>query len=175
MANTTINGLTTALAATMAADDLLPIWDTSAAAMKKHAASYLARSDGAHKVITGSGRELTVPATGTAAVLDQPNVFTAAQTTPQLKPASTSLADSAVHAVGAASFGVLLVENASSGAQALIWCGGGANVVASISIRGGITTTKDSAGNVNVYYDSGYKIQNKTGGTITIYYLLIGT
>jgi hypothetical protein len=69
--DTTINGLSTALAATAAADDLLPIWDASAGAMKKHAASYMARSDGAsgNKLITGSGRELTVSATGTAALI----------------------------------------------------------------------------------------------------------
>lgn len=79
--DTTINGLSTALAATAAADDLLAIWDTSAGATKKHAAAYMARSDGAsgNKVISGSGRELTIPATGTAAELEHANVFTANQ------------------------------------------------------------------------------------------------
>lgn len=71
MTDTTINGLGTALAATAAADDLFVLWDTSASATKKHAAAYLARSDGSsgHKLITGSGRELTVSATGTAALV----------------------------------------------------------------------------------------------------------
>lgn len=77
----TINGLSTALAATAAIDDLLPIWDTSAGAMKKHAAAYLARSNGSggHKLITGSGRELTVSATGTAAL------YSAGAWTPDLR------------------------------------------------------------------------------------------
>ena len=71
MTDTTINGLSTALAATAAADDLFVLWDTSASATKKHAAAYLARSDGSsgYKLITGSGRELTVTATGTAALV----------------------------------------------------------------------------------------------------------
>ena len=82
MTDTTINGLSTALAATAAADDLLVIWDTSASATKKHAAAYLARSDGSsgNKLITGSGRELTVAATGTAALLGTAQTFTATQT-----------------------------------------------------------------------------------------------
>jgi hypothetical protein len=87
--DTTINGLSTALAATAAADDLLPIWDTSAGAMKKHAAAYVARSDGAsgHKLITGSGRELTVPATGTA-VLQLSGTWTPVLTTDAASPPS---------------------------------------------------------------------------------------
>ena len=47
---------------------LIPQWQ-HLARPKKLAAVYVARSDGANKLITGSARELTVPATGTAALI----------------------------------------------------------------------------------------------------------
>jgi hypothetical protein len=78
----------TDLAATPAAGDLLmlvDVSDTTYAATgtnKKLAASYVARSDGpsGNKLITGSGRELTVPGSDTAATLAQAQTFTKAQT-----------------------------------------------------------------------------------------------
>lgn len=51
--------------------ELVDVSDTSMAASgtnKRLAASYLARSDAGAKLITGNGRELTVPATGIAAL-----------------------------------------------------------------------------------------------------------
>ena len=64
------------LAATPAVDDQLMIVDVSDTSMaasgtnKRLAASYVARSDAGAKLITGNGRELTVPATGTAALIE---------------------------------------------------------------------------------------------------------
>lgn len=75
MADLKISQLT-ALGASPADGDLIPIVDVSDTTMaasgttKKLSAIYVARSDGANKLITGSARELTVPATGTAALID---------------------------------------------------------------------------------------------------------
>ena len=74
MADLKISQLT-ALGASPADGDLIPIVDVSDTTMaasgttKKLASIYVARSDGANKLITGSGRELTVPATGTTALV----------------------------------------------------------------------------------------------------------
>lgn len=76
----------TALAATPAATDLLMVVDVSDTTMaasgtnKKLAASYVARSDAGAKLITGDGKELTVPATGTAALIGSTQTFSALQT-----------------------------------------------------------------------------------------------
>ena len=140
---------------------------------------------GGNPTITGGGTlalagfTLTVPATGTAALLAVANVFTAAQTMTNLKPTSLAMSAGTTQLVGATSFGMLLVENSSSGAQALIWLAGGANTVASINIRGAITTTKDTASNINVYYSAsgsvGYTIQNSYATSQNVNYILVGT
>lgn len=74
MADSKITQLTQ-LAATPASGDQLMIVDVSDTTMaasgtnKRLAASYIARSDAGAKLITGNDRELTVPATGTAALI----------------------------------------------------------------------------------------------------------
>ena len=71
----------TALAAAPAVDDVIPIWDLTASAYKKiTVANFLGGyMTGAGTVATG-GFTLTVPATGTAALLSAANAFTGANT-----------------------------------------------------------------------------------------------
>jgi hypothetical protein len=94
----------------------------------------------------------------------------------QVVPTMLSLANNATQVLAASIFGLLMLEHAQSGAQGLIWMVGGANAVASISLRGGVSIVKNTAGAINVYYEAGqgYTIQNNTGSTATIYYVVLG-
>ena len=94
----------------------------------------------------------------------------------QIVPTTLSLANNATQVIGASLFGLLMFEHVQSGAQGLVWLAGGANTVASISLRGGVSITKNTAGNINAYYEAGvgYTIQNLSGSTATIYYLVLG-
>jgi len=97
MANTKVSALT-AYGAQLAPGDLIPMVDVSdttqaaSGTTKKVAAAYFALTAGATAVITGGGTialggfTLTVPATGTAALLATANTFTAANS---FVPAST--------------------------------------------------------------------------------------
>lgn len=173
MADKTINTLDTELVS-VGANDLIGVWDVAAAQYKKAKRSNVvgATITGAGTLATG-GFTFTVPASMTAAGRDVANTFTQPQTMTQLKPASVSLANGATQLIGAAAFGVLLIENANAGAQAILWLAGGANTVVSINTRGAIAVT-DIASNLCVYYSSGYYIKNNTGSPITAYYLLLG-
>lgn len=115
-------------------------------------------------------------AVGKLAVLGLANTFTAAQTMPRVTMPQASFASNQTVSVGAAVLGLLVIVNMNTGAQGLVWLGGGANSVASISLRGGMTTTKDTTNNINVYYDStyGYVIQNKYATNQTLAYVVIG-
>ncbi len=186
MTDTTINGLSTALAATAATDDLLVIWDTSAGATKKHAAAYVARSDGAsgHKLITGSGRELTVAATGTAGLLGTAQTYSAKQTysagidTSQIIPTAYSLASDGVVALSTLTTltnGILFIVNKSAGQSAIFILRGGINAtIEALDPSSAFSGTKDTGSSINVYYDGGYKIQSKNGA-IDLLIVMIGS
>jgi len=76
MTDKTVNQ-NTVLAAAPAADDYVPIWDTSAAAYKRITTAYLmGGSMTGNGVIATGGYTLTVPETGTAALLAADNTFT---------------------------------------------------------------------------------------------------
>lgn len=83
MANVNIPDLTALTAPATA--DVIEVYDDSASQNKKMALSYLTRADGNGPQITGGGTialggyTLTVPATGTAALLATANVFDANQ------------------------------------------------------------------------------------------------
>jgi len=99
MADAKISNLT-AVSAQPASDDLIPIVDVSdtfqsiSGTTKKIAAAYFAQTQGSVATITGGGTialggfTLTVPATGTVALLATANTFTAQQT---VSPSSTSV------------------------------------------------------------------------------------
>lgn len=125
-------------------------------------------------VSAAAGDEDRKVAVGKLAVLGLANTFTAAQTIPRVTPPQTLLAADGTISVGLG-FGLLLVMNLAVGSQALIWLGGGANSLLPVSVRGGISTTKDTANFINVYYESGtYKIQNKYATSQTLAYMIIG-
>ena len=93
MAATAISGLT-ALTAPAVADELIVV-DDSAGDNKSLALSYLARDTGGTGAIVTGAYTLTLPATGTAALLGTAQTFSAAQTIATLvgatiKPASDS-------------------------------------------------------------------------------------
>lgn len=113
-------------------------------------------------------------AVGKLAVLGLANTFTAAQTMPRVNMPQASFAANQTVSVGLA-LGLLVIVNVNTGAQALLWLGGGANSVASISTRGAISTTKDTANNINVYHDATYNyvIQNKYASSQTLAYIVI--
>ena len=89
MAATAISGLT-ALTAPATADQVIVV-DDSAGDNKCLALSYLARDTGGTGAIVTGAYTLTLPATGTAALLGTANVFTATQTIPAIVTASGAL------------------------------------------------------------------------------------
>lgn len=101
------------------------------------------------------------------------------QPTTKLQLTTTGmLAHTATFSLGAAPFGLVIVNDATSGAQGIVWLVGGANTTAVLSQRTAsgisITATKNTASAVNVYFDtSAYYIQNYTGSTSQVYYLVI--
>ena len=79
MADTKISNLA-ALAAAPATNDVFALVDTSASSTKKLEAKYLVRDSGGSGAVVTGAYTLTIPATGTAALLGTENVFTVAQT-----------------------------------------------------------------------------------------------
>lgn len=163
------------------------------------------------KIAAAGSYTLTIPATGTAALLGTAQTFSAVKTfdnalvAPGMKPAADSttalqlqnaagtavltvdttnstvnalrfkvnvisLANDAVQTV-AGTFGMCLVQNNSAGGQLLLFLSGSStNTISSIGTS--LSTTKDTADKVNVYIEGGaLKIQNKSGGTLTLSYL----
>ncbi len=109
------------------------------------------------------------------AVVSLANTFAAAQTMPQIKQPQTVFAANQTIGVGLP-LGLRVIINARTGAQGLIWLSGGANNVASISLRGGMSLVKDTANSINIYHDAtyGYVVQNKYATSQTVAYLVIG-
>jgi hypothetical protein len=106
------------LAATPADNDLVMLVDVSDTTMaasgtnKRLPANYIARSDGANKLITGSGRELTVPATDTAATLAQANAFTQPQVMPAVaRQINITINDDNAFSFVAPLFGMLVINS----------------------------------------------------------------
>jgi len=71
--------------------------------------------------------------------------------------------------------GLLIIVNSTSGVCAIFQMRGGVNTVNEISDPSGVFShTKDTATSINVYYDGGYKVQNRMGGSATVYAVLFG-
>jgi hypothetical protein len=145
-------------------------------------------------VATG-GFTLTVPATGTAALLGAANVFTAAQTLNgvqiggasepalyqhtggfvRLAPTVMSFVNDDTYSILAGTEGLFIFNDITNHKTGLFVLHGGGNSVASIFTDSAwFTTTAGNAGTLNIYYSGGYLIQNKTGGTINISIVEIG-
>lgn len=72
-------------------------------------------------------------------------------------------------------FGILLITESNTGHSAIFALRGGYNQVVKISESGSaFSATKDNASTLNVYYDTGYKIQNKTASTLAFYATILG-
>jgi hypothetical protein len=188
------------------------------------------RDDGTIAKIAAAGTySLTIPATGTAALLGTAQTFTAAQTfsgaltAPGMKPASDSTtavqiqnaAGTAILTVDTTNSSVLitglklgtsnaninsfairtvinndatfslttnlpsvdgtLIVHSSNAFGAIYTLRGTANTTTEMSDPSSTyTATKDNASTTNIYYDSGYVIQNKTGFARTYLLQYIG-
>ena len=129
-------------------------------------------------VISQSGTDRKVTAdkfvvAGNANTVTGVVTFSTAPVAGQMKPASVSLANNATQAL-AGTFGLLIVQNASAGGQALIWLtGNNTSLVSQVGTN--ISLTAGTASKLNVYYSGGvYYLENKIGSTCTIYYQVLG-
>lgn len=87
-----------------------------------------------------------------------------------------TLANDGVYALGASGLAGLLVVVDSEGRTGTFVCKGTNDAVTeSIDVDTVYSHTKDNASTTNVYYDSGYKLQNKRGGERRYKVLLIGS
>lgn len=130
-------------------------------------------------VISQSGTDRKVTAdkfvvAGNANTVTGVVTFSTAPVAGQMKPASVSLANNATQAL-AGTFGLLIVQNASAGGQALIWLtGNNTSLVSQVGTN--ISLTAGTASKLNVYYSGGvYYLENKIGSTCTIYYQVLGS
>lgn len=185
------------LAETPAADDLLMMVDVSDAAMaasgtnKKVPASYVARSDGSNKLITGNGKLLSVPATGTAALLEAANAFATLMTVPRLRSGGpTNLVDDqALSFTPDSANGILIILGnnlATASGIVMFRCGGGSqcavlaaaagtllNCVVDTALAG--TTGTDGKINISANGNDGkIYIENRRGGFTGFSWLEIG-
>lgn len=187
MANITINDATLAelTAGQLAADDLIPVWDTSAAATKRVSRAALVGA-----TIVGDGKTLTVPATGTAALLEATNVFSQSQTIPAVRSAAplTLLDDTAVVIPLAFSALVALVAGLSLTASGIIMCRCAGTpicgIVASsagtllVATTGTIltgTTGTDGKMTVSAHSNGNLYVENRTGVSFALNYFVIGS
>lgn len=174
MANSTVNDL--AELTTPAADDYLIIWDTSAGQTRRirqdKVMGGLLTGGG---VVATNGKTLNVPVNMTAAGIDVANIFSQPQGINQIRMPQVTLANGATFTLSASAFGLLIIQNASTGGQALLWLAAGPNAVVASNIRAGFSITQNNANTVNVYYQAGvgFVVQNNTGSTAIINYLMI--
>lgn len=184
------------LAATPDVADQLMIVDVSDTSMaasgtnKKLAASYVARSDAGAKLITGNARELTVPATGTAALLEQINTFTVSQVMPLVRSGAplTLLDDTAVSInMGTLTGIIILVAGLSTLASGAVVFRTGTNLMcATVASAAGtkivpttatvLTGTSGVDGNftVSAHSNGNLYLENRTGTSFAMTYLVIG-
>ena len=141
-----------------------------------------ATSSGA-TLTTDDGKILTLPATGTAAALAVANVFSATQRVPKLEvDADGAYIDTDTNfalkftslARTVANGGIIALESSvyllmiinGNGEAGLFMIRGAINTVSEMLESATVfSATKDTATSINVYYDSGYKLQNNTGGS----------
>lgn len=187
----------TQLAETPAANDLLMLVDVSDTAMaasgtnKKLPASYVARSGANGTLITGDGKVLTVPATGTAALLDLVNAFGFLMTVPRLRSGGpTNLVDDSVLSfTPAASNGILIIlgNNLATASGIIMYrCGSGSQCAVLAAAAGTLlncvvdqvlTGTTQTDGKINISANGGdgkIYIENRRGGFTAFSWLEIG-
>jgi hypothetical protein len=90
-----------------------------------------------------------------------------------VKPASVSLANNATQALPS-TYGLLIVQNATDGGQALVWLSGGGTSIIN-QTASNFATTAGTASKINVYISGGVAyLENKLGATKTVYYQVLG-
>jgi hypothetical protein len=167
MAEQTVDGL--GELTSPAVNDEIGIWDVSAGQYLKIRRDTLVGGTlvGGGTVATG-GYTLTVPATGTAALREVANTFTAEITATRYGLQSYTMAVDEVVNFGYR-IGLMLVFNGNTGSQSLFFA---SIATAQVALQGAnLSVTKDTALHLNCYVESGaLKLQNKTGVSAPIYY-----
>jgi hypothetical protein len=93
----------------------------------------------------------------------------------QVTQQSVTLAANATQAL-TSTFGLLVLQNASSGGQGLLWLAGAGGAAIINQTGTNISTVTGTASKLNVYYLTGtYFVENKFGTSQTIYYMVIGS
>lgn len=163
MADSKITGLTE-LAATPSSGDMLVIVDVSDTTM----------------AATGTDKKLDA---SRIAYNNAPAVFTTATatsvSTSAVQPLTTvSMANNAINALStwtSVTNGMLLVIDLTEGSMALFNLRGGNNSVTELNDAFSVySATSSTASSTNVYYSSGYKIENKRGSTRSIAVIGLG-
>lgn len=122
-------------------------------------------------VVNQSGTDRKVTA-DKFAIVGAANTFAAAQTMAQIKPTTVSLANNATQALGGVA-GLALIQNLSTGAQALLWLSTPNTSIIS-QVGTGFATAQGTANKTNVYFSGGVVyVENKTGSTCTVVYLTL--
>ncbi|MGP1665191.1 MAG: hypothetical protein ACTS5I_04625 [Rhodanobacter sp.] len=195
MTTTTINGLANTMVSP-ASNDLLDIWNVAAGRLEKITRANLvgATITGGGTIATG-GFTLTIPATGTVALKVIDNAFSVAQTingfqiggttNPSLSEIAQghshaglrtmSLAHDGTYTVSNSTLCVLLVYDTTNGTAGIFLLRGGYNLAVLLASNAGMSITVNTASSVNVYHDgTAYRVQNKTGGTISLFIQTFG-
>lgn len=171
---------------TPAADDKIPVWDTSASQQK-----WIRRDDLVGAIITG-GKNLVAPADGTLALIDVAQVYTTRQTIPAVFSGNTgTLADDTAYSFTPGySQGVLLIWTYSSGGissqraalvsfraagtpHAMILVQGGTAFEASTAALAGTTGT-DAKVTVSAASDGKIYIENRSGVSMNHGFFIVG-
>lgn len=193
MPNITINDASLAelTAGQLATDDVVPVWDTSASAMKRASrVALVGATIAGGGTVNLDGKTLTVPANGTAALLEVNNVFTLSQTIPSVRSAAplTLLDDTAVAIPLAFTALVALVAGLSLTASGMIMCRCAGTpicgIVASsagtllVATTGTIltgTTGTDGKMTVSAHSNGNLYVENRTGVSFALNYFVIGS
>lgn len=129
-------------------------------------------------VVNQSGTDRKVTAdkfvvAGNANTVSGVVTFSAAPVAGHIKPVSASIANNGTQALPSI-FGLLIVQNATDGGQALVWLSGGGTSIIN-QTASNFATTAGTASKINVYISGGVAyLENKLGATKTIYYQVSG-
>lgn len=176
---------------TPAADDKIPVWDTSASQQK-----WIRRDDLVGSTITG-GKNLVAPADGTLALIDVAQAYTQPITLPALRSSSSNTLNDDT-AISFTPSGVAPVTTGIYAGLLFIWgrFSNGGNRSGIVAFRAGTTphcilladggilavttgvlagtTSTDGKLNVAAAADGNIYIENRTGAQISIGYLIAG-
>ena len=132
-------------------------------------------------IVATGGYTLTVPATGTAALLATAGTYSAEQTfnggiiVSRIRSADISMPDDSTVTLDIDTNCILIIAESSGANHAMFSLRGGVNAVIEIfDAANKFTTSAGSDGNMNVYYSSGYVLENKLGGTSVVNLFFIG-